>query len=110
MRIVWSVHDLSPASMPEVRQIIGRLNASRITRLTLLIIPGRLWPDDDIGQLQAWENTGYTLAAHGWTHRAVKPGKIQHAIHSRFFSRDSAEHLSKTRVEIRDILAHGQQW
>ncbi len=111
LSIIWSVHDVTPASIGRVDEIIELLSSvAGAQRICILIVPDGSWTDADVATLRGWEGRGYLLGAHGWSHRSLRPRGIYHRLHSLLFSRDVAEHLGRSTAELREIVARGQRW
>jgi predicted deacetylase len=107
---IWSIHDVTPASLDRVAGIVRRLSDAHIHPLIILIIPSGCWTNAQIETLRAWERDGHLLAAHGWSHRSRTPRTVYHRLHSYLFSRDVAEHLGSTRAECAEVISRGAQW
>ncbi|MFO7803015.1 MAG: polysaccharide deacetylase family protein [Desulfovermiculus sp.] len=107
---IVSIHDVMPSTLPKVGQIIRFLQALHVHALTLLIVPGKEWTDRQIAQLLAWQNKGVELAGHGWQHRITGKKGVWHTFHAQVISRDEAEHLSKSRQEIAEIIYRSYDW
>ncbi len=98
--LLVSVHDVTPGTLPRVREIVRALRPRIGPALTLLVVPGWSWAAPQIRQLRAWQDGGIELAGHGWRHRAERICTLGHRVHSRVISRDEAEHLSLSREGI----------
>jgi uncharacterized protein len=107
---IWSLHDVSPGSIDAAGALLRRLSAAKLHPVCVLIIPSGDWSVSQLEVLREWEARGYTLAAHGWSHRSTAPRTLHHRLHSMFFSRDVAEHLGKTERQVRDIVERGAGW
>lgn len=99
-----------PETLGHVRDIIDRLPDPCRRHLILLVVPGLNWQDRDIGQLQQWQQEGYLLAGHGWTHEVCEIRGWYHRLHSLMISRRAAEHLSLSRQEIIDLVRRNHAW
>ena len=110
MRAIWSIHDVSPSTIDAATVIAERLTAAGIGPFCVLVIAAGAWPQSALAQLRAWSIEGQVLAPHGWTHHAPKPRGLYHRLHSVLLSRDTAEHLGRSKTEIREIVANGQAW
>jgi predicted deacetylase len=108
--IIWSLHDVSPATFDRSEAIVGVMIAAGVRGLAILIVPSGVWSDSQLEALRTWERAGHVLGAHGWTHRASAPRGVYHRLHSMFFSRDVAEHLGRPADDVRDIVRRGEQW
>jgi hypothetical protein len=107
--IIWSIHDVSPESFAPASELVDRLTAAG-RPLSILVVPGGEWRGHQIETLIRWQGQGHVMAAHGWSHRCGTPRTLYHRIHGRLFSRDVAEHLSKSSMEILGIVRRGEQW
>jgi hypothetical protein len=96
--------------MPQVAKIIRFLHAHEVHALTLLIVPGKDWTDNQIKQLQKWQDNGAELAGHGWEHRISGRKGVWHSVHAWVISRNEAEHLSRTRQDIADTICRCYRW
>ncbi|MAV24758.1 MAG: DUF2334 domain-containing protein [Gammaproteobacteria bacterium] len=99
-----------PVTLDHVRDIIDRIPDTCRQNLLLLVVPGLNWQDADIRQLQEWQQEGYLLAGHGWTHEARHIEGLYHRLHSLFISRTAAEHLSLSHDEIIDLIMRNHAW
>lgn len=109
LRLV-SVHDLMPDTMPAVREIVATLDEAGVRPLTLLVVPGHDWSDEQIDWLRTRQARGDTLAGHGWVHHAGEVRDLYDRLHRRFFSRGVAEHLALEPEGIYDLMARCHQW
>jgi len=107
---VVSVHDVMPETMGNVSEIMGTLRQLRIAPATLLVVPGRAWDEANLAQLRRWHSEGHELAGHGWSHTCPKPTNIYHRLHSRFISRNVAEHLALDESEILQLINRCHAW
>ena len=105
-----SIHDVMPSTLPQVRKIHRFLHALNVHALTLLVVPGKDWTDSQITQLQKWQDEGIELAGHGWEHHITGKKGIWHSLHAQIISRDEAEHLSRSRQEIAEIISCSYDW
>jgi hypothetical protein len=108
--ILWSIHDLAPATFARCAEMVDRLTAAGVPQIAILIIPSGEWPAAQLETLRRWERQGHLLAAHGWTHRGCEPRDVYHRLHSALFSRDAAEHLGRPSAEVMDIVRRGERW
>ena len=105
-----SIHDVMPDTLPRVRQLLARLQELGVDKITLLVVPGKNWSDDNLQTLRDWQQAGIHLAGHGWSHQAGKPRSIYHRLHSLLLSRLAAEHLSLQREQIAQLIRDCFQW
>lgn len=105
-----SVHDVMPATLADVRTLVGRLERLGLAPATLLIVPGCSWHKPELAQLHRWQHDGHELAGHGWIHRAVPPRGLYHHLHAALLSRSSGEHLSLTPEQILDLMRRNYRW
>jgi hypothetical protein len=110
MQALLTLHDVMPHTLSRVSALIQRLPASALPRLTLLVVPGLAWESDQLVQLRQWQRQGLTLAGHGWLHQCRRIVTTYHHLHSRFVSRQAAEHLSCSRQELLDLVQDCHQW
>lgn len=105
-----SIHDVMPHTLESVDELLQICKASRIDRVTLLVVPGLDWQEQQLDVLRSWQRRGYTLAGHGWFHRCRGVRTVYHWLHSRLLSRDVAEHLSLSSSEIVDLIQRCGAW
>ncbi len=105
-----SLHDVMPETMASVEHWMERLAAGRTGPLTLLVVPGRAWRDDQIRRLEQWAAEGHRLAAHGWLHHVDRPRGLRHRAHALFFSRRAAEHLALDSSGIGSLMSRASDW
>lgn len=110
MRGLLSVHDVMPKTFSDVKGIISLLERYQMGPVTLLIVPGKEWKENEITLLKGLEKKGYNLAGHGWTHKTLKIKSFKHRIHSVVLSRNSAEHLSLKAENIKKIIQSSYRW
>lgn len=110
MRAIWSIHDVSPATIDAAAAIAARLTAAGIGPFCVLIVPAGVWTDAALAQLRAWAAAGHLIAPHGWTHLAPRPDGLYHRLHSFLLSRNAAEHLGRGKGEVREIVENGRAW
>ncbi len=105
-----SIHDVCPATLPDVQRVLDRLQHHHISPVTLLVIPGKTWQARELAQLRAWQADGAELAGHGWSHQCLPPKDWRHYLHSKCISRDVAEHYSCNRQQSIEMLRHCHHW
>lgn len=114
MRALLSIHDVMPSSRVAVSAMLAQLFISvpllRPQHITLLVIPGQNWPDDDLDWLRRLSANGHPLAGHGWCHQAVRRRSLFHHLHSAVLSRDAAEHLSRPEHELVALVLRCHTW
>lgn len=110
MRVIWSIHDVSPETVAWADSMAVRLTSNGEAPLMILIIPAGDWPGAALDVVRGWESAGHMLALHGWDHRALPPQGAHHRLHSLVLSRDAAEHLSRDRAEMLARITRGREW
>lgn len=110
IRALVSVHDVMPETLPQVERILALLDDEGVAPVTLLVVPGAGWSSEGIEQLRGFQARGCELAGHGWIHRVDRITGLAHRMHSRFISRNVAEHLALDRVGIQDLIARCHAW
>ena len=111
MKYYISIHDVAPNNIEKIECIINLLqNQYGINKLCLLVIPGLKWEKKQVKQLVSWQDSGLEIAAHGWNHRAKGGKSLYHMIHGFFISGNCAEHLSKNRETIMDLIKKSYNW
>jgi predicted deacetylase len=106
-----SVHDVMPETLGRVTQILSVLEGAGVPPATLLVVPGRPWSRHEIRRLRSLAERGHPLAGHGWVHKAPAGSRtLYHRLHSRLISRDEAEHLSRPRAELSDLVQRCYSW
>lgn len=98
-----------PETMARVEAILEWLKDRGVPPVTLLVVPGKRWTEEQTGRLRELAESGHTLAAHGWHHR-TRPRKLYHRLHAALISRDVAEHLDLNSREILDLLNRSKNW
>ena len=104
-----SIHDVKPSNLERVRRLVELARSGAGPRITLLVVPGLDWEPGKVDRLRAWSREGLELAGHGWVHRGP-PRSLYHKVHGLVLSRDQAEHLSRTRQELMELVARGFAW
>ena len=111
MKSYISIHDVAPYNMDNIENIIHILkNQFNINKICILVIPGLDWNNKQIKKLCSWQNEGIEIAAHGWKHKAKSNKSIYHKIHSTIMSANCAEHLSRDRKTIFNIMEKSYEW
>lgn len=105
-----SIHDVMPDTLPRVAEILALLRIHKITTCTLLVVPGKGWQPDQLRQLRQWADEGWSLAAHGWHHRARHIRGLYHRLHAAVLSRDVAEHLALSPAQRIDLITESHAW
>ena len=54
MKALISIHDVMPNTMTEVAEILEICFSLRIKRVTLLVVPGLDWQQEQVDQLRQW--------------------------------------------------------
>lgn len=109
--MLLSIHDLMPTTLSEVECLVAYLARRGVQRLTLLVVPGLPWQRAQLDVLRRYEDAGYELAGHGWTHALTRPPRgLWHRAHAAFLSRQVAEHLELRRAEIRRLVERNFEW
>lgn len=109
-QLLVSIHDVMPATLPLVGELMDRLEAHELLPVTLLVVPGADWKDRDLEWLRNWQSRGAELAGHGWSHRARHIRGWKHRLHSTLISRDAAEHLALGRKDIERLMLDCHAW
>ena len=109
LRALVSIHDVMPETRLEVSNMLDRLALPAKT-VTLLVVPGRQWGDDDLAWLRGLQSAGHPLAGHGWFHRCQPPVTLYHKLHSMMLSRQVAEHLSFSGAGIVKLVRECHDW
>jgi len=105
-----SVHDVMPETLERVKPIIGLLERLGVFPSTLLVVPGRCWSRADLSYLKSLQAAGFELAGHGWRHRAERISSAWHRLHALLVSRNEAEHLSLSALEIAARIHACSEW
>lgn len=109
-QLLVSIHDVTPATLTLVRELMDQLEANGLLPATLLVVPGTGWKDRDVERLRALQSRGAELAGHGWSHRAPHIRGWKHRLHSAVISRDAAEHLALDRNGVRRLMLDCHAW
>jgi len=109
---VVSLHDVAPDTLDACARLIERLRAGGIPteHVPLLVVPGRDWRTAHLDRLRGWQERGFELAAHGWSHRARCIASLGHRLHAWLLSRDAAEHLALDEEAIARLIARSHRW
>lgn len=110
MQALVSIHDLMPETFGRVKKMLAEIPRNARRHLVVLVVPGRDWKPGQIDQLREWQDNGLLLAAHGWDHQVKRIEGWYHHLHSRFVSRNVAEHLSLSQQEISILLQRSFDW
>jgi predicted deacetylase len=105
-----SIHDVMPSTLPDVFSTIAFLESRRIAPMVLLVVPGKAWNAEQIGELKKLQQKGYLLGGHGWAHRVERIKGVHHTLHACLFSRNVAEHLALDRHGIAVLIRHCYDW
>lgn len=109
-RAIVSIHDVEPGTLPQVLRIVDMLESREVRPVTLLVVPGMDWSARELDELRRLTERGYSLAGHGWVHQARPPATLHHRLHGWILSRDKAEHLSRSRAELRELVDRCHRW
>ncbi|HHP7235697.1 MAG TPA: polysaccharide deacetylase family protein [Desulfobacterales bacterium] len=109
-KVILSIHDVSPGSLPAVQEILATLTPRQIEHCTLLVIPGSGWTPPTLDVLRELQRRGCMLAGHGWCHRSIAPRTLYHRFHSHLASRDVAEHLSRRPATLISLIQRCYDW
>ncbi len=110
LHAIVSIHDLAPATLDEIDTLLALLPDRCKRKLSMLVIPGLDWRPADLDRLRAWQDQGFRLCGHGWTHEVQEFKNLYHRIHAVLISRNAAEHLSLTRDELSELLQRNYAW
>ena len=110
MHAIISIHDVMPQSLGNVHDLLKKMEHLAPSAITLLVVPGLDWKDEQIGRLKSLQATGYRLAGHGWHHRTRRIRTLYHHFHAGLISRTAAEHLSLETGEITRLMQDCFQW
>jgi len=110
MNAIVSVHDVMPETWSEIQRIVDFLSRRHVTRITLLVVPGKPWRPRQIEVLRHYTERGIELAGHGWSHRANRYGGLYHRLHALLLSRQAAEHLALISTEIASLVSRCHAW
>ena len=110
MSALLSVHDVMPETLDLVGQILRKFSDLPRNHIYLLIVPGKPWSESQLETLKAWQEQGYQLAGHGWTHHIRRKTTAYHYLHALLVSRNVAEHLSLSSEELENLLCRNFQW
>lgn len=109
LEAILSIHDVVPETLERVGELVEAVGPMAGSRVCLLVVPGREWRGDQLDRLRRWAEGGLEIAGHGWVHRGP-PRSLYHRVHGLLLSRDQAEHLSRTRDELRALVERGFGW
>jgi predicted deacetylase len=109
MKAIISIHDCMPETMDKIQYILKWLKERHVPPVTILVVPGKNWSENQLSLLKQFTEEGHTLAAHGWHHH-TQAKKILHRIHSLIISKDVAEHLDLNQQGILELINKSCQW
>jgi hypothetical protein len=110
-KLLISVHDVTPETLPAVREIVDRLERQGRGPATLLVVPGRDWRPAQLDELRRWQERGHELAGHGWTHRAPRGRGVWQRLSRRLSPpRQEAEHLALDAPAIVHLIRRCRGW
>lgn len=108
---VISIHDVMPNTLSRVEYILSNhLACFPAENILLLVVPGLDWNEDKLERLHRLYDQGYEFAGHGWKHETNGINSIFHKLHSWLISRNAAEHLSYSRVQLIELLNENHRW
>lgn len=110
VKLLVSIHDVMPATLGRVEDIVAMLDAAGLRPATLLVVPGLAWSDRDLDRLRALFAHGAEPAGHGWCHRARRIRGARHRLHSLLISRHAAEHLALSPAGILRLMLRNHRW
>jgi len=110
MKLLVSIHDVMPETLEQTRRIFERLRAAALAPVTLLVVPGRDWHEQDLEELRALVGRGAILAGHGWRHEIQALRGPAHRLHAALISRRAAEHLALPRRGILRLMLNNHRW
>lgn len=99
-----------PATMRGVSELLSLCRQNGVDNVTLLVVPGLEWSEQQLDQLRCWVRNGYRLAGHGWVHRCETVRGWKHRLHSQLLSRNVAEHLSVTAEGSIELICRCHDW
>ncbi|WP_339642416.1 polysaccharide deacetylase family protein [uncultured Porticoccus sp.] len=109
-RAVLSMHDVMPETLSLVEDFLAFCSTHAIPPMTLLVVPGCDWRDEQLDRLRDLAGLGHELAAHGWLHRVGTPQSLYHRLHSTLLSRNVAEHLALDGESILALMRRSHAW
>ncbi len=110
MNLLFSIHDVAPATLDKVRRIFDKLVDADQLPATLFVIPDLGWQARELDVLRELVARGAELAGHGWKHRADSIRGVRHRLHSALISRDVAEHLALDRAGCLRLMRDCFDW
>jgi predicted deacetylase len=103
------IHDVMPATLPDVQRCLALLRQYGIDRAALLVVPGAGWDEAGVATLRAPAGAGHELVAHGWFHH-TEPSRPYHRLHAAVLSRNVAEHLALDGEGIIALTHRSRDW
>lgn len=110
MEALVSIHDVMPETLERVEALISLADSCGVCALTLLVVPGKDWSEQQLDRLKKYQDQGYELAAHGMYHRASEIQGVYHRLYSTLISGDVAEHLCLDKDDISSLMQASSQW
>ncbi|WP_346765535.1 polysaccharide deacetylase family protein [Thioalkalivibrio sp. XN8] len=105
-----SVHDVMPATLGQVEDLVGLVRRRHAGPVTLLVVPGAGWSEGSLYRLRRLTDAGCEVAGHGWSHRAARVRGLHHRLHAALISRGVAEHLALDRDGARTLVQRCYDW
>lgn len=109
-KLISTIHDVCHETFPQVMEIKTILAQAGVEKLIFLIIPLSGWEKKQLQELSLLQRQGHILGAHGLRHEILFKKKVYHRIHSKFFSRNAAEHLGISRESGKKLITESYRW
>ena len=107
---IVSLHDVMPETFSRAEQWVERLRGLGPKATTLLVVPGGEWSSAQARTLRIWQEEGFELVSHGWSHRLQFPTRGLASLHRYCISRNAGEHLGQTRAQLYELLVRSHAW
>lgn len=115
--LVVSIHDVAPATLPRVEEIVGRLRGLGVGAASLLVVPdyhrqGRAMADAAFREwLRERENEGSEIVLHGFYHqRPRQPNEsAQTRVVTRFYTADEGEFFDLPYAEALRLIGQADE-
>ena len=110
MHAIVTIHDVMPHTLDGVCALTELIPPEQRSKIALLVVPGVQWETNQIERVRQLNESGFSLAGHGWQHCTPHIRGIYHRLHSLLISRKVAEHLSYSRKELFEVLQRNYEW
>lgn len=109
-KLLISVHDVMPETLPEICEIVEALERRGRRPVTLLVAPGRRWRARQVDELRRFQDRGHELAGHGWRNGVPGSAGIPRRPARLAVTADTAEHRRHDGKGIARLIRRCREW